>query len=119
MPTGNSNSDNNETQSIMPERRVAWLTPQFGFQLLTWSATTLILLGGFAWSIKGDVRSISEEQVRQGSAIQEIRQQLPNKEASDLRIKQIEDRLEVIDRYIDKTEARWDNVNTRLSRKGL
>lgn len=107
-----------DQEGKMPERQ-PWLTPQFGFQLLTWFAATLITLGAFAWSIKGDVRSLAEEQGRQGHAIEEMRKSLPNGGEMDQKLERLADRIERLERYDEKAEARWDNVNTRLSRKGM
>lgn len=105
----------------MPEtpERTPWLTPQFGFQVLTYLASTLLVLAAFAWSIKGDVRSIAEEQARQSRAIEEIRKELPNGGALAEKMERLVDRISRLEQYNEKTEARWDNVNTRLAKRGI
>jgi hypothetical protein len=129
--------DRNEEriQTAMPEPNAtspksAWLTPQFAWQVGTFLIVQIVAAVIAFQILSADVRSSREEQGRMRTDIQavlgeirEIRQAIPNREALDERLRNMEKeaaRLSgLIDSMSDKAEARWDNVNTRLSRKGL
>lgn len=116
----------------MPEGREkpAWLTPQFMWQVATFLVVQIVAAVVAFQILSADVRSSREEQGRMREdiktvlgEIREIRQAVPNREALEGRLRSMEketERLaEAIDSVSEKAEARWDNLNTRLSRKGL
>ena len=75
-----------------------WLTPQFGFQILTFVLGAIIAGLSAYYATNGDVRALAEgqaqtiqEQARTTAALEEIRRQLPNSGVLELRLKRIEE----------------------------
>jgi len=135
IPHRLEDADHERTQTTMPEPNTnspksTWLTPQFVWQVATFLVVQVVAAVIAFQILSADVRSSREEQGRMRTDIQavlgeirEIRQAIPNREALDERLRNMEEESErlskVIDSVSDKAEARWDNLNTRLSRKGL
>ena len=91
---------------------LAWLTPQFAVQLGT------LIVAGLAsyFLLKGDVRSLAERQEEMKLAttqtLSEIKGQLPNKEALELRLHALEEK--VADLQAERKEVSKLDVNLRL-----
>jgi hypothetical protein len=106
--------------------RAAWLTPAFAWQVVSFIVVQIIAAIVAFQFLASDVRSSREEQARMrddiGKVLGEIsaiRSAIPNREALDERMRSIEKEIERLTLYNEKTEARWDNVNTRLSKSGM
>ena len=69
----------------------SWLTPQFGFQILTFFLGAIIAALGAYYATNGDVRALAQEQARTTAALEDIRRQLPNSGVLELRLKAMED----------------------------
>lgn len=69
----------------------SWLTPQFGFQILTFFLGALIAGLGAYYATVGDVRALREEQGRTTAALVQIQNSLPNSGVLELRLKAIEE----------------------------
>lgn len=106
--------------------RASWLTPAFAWQVLSFVVVQIVAAIVAFQFLASDVRSSREEQGRMRDDIQKvlsdigaIRQAIPNREALDERMRNIEKEIERLHSYNEKTEARWDNLNTRLSKNGM
>lgn len=79
----------------------------------------IVALTTFQLAGRSDQRSTREEVQRMAADIKAIREQLPNVGEMNQKMERLIDRIQRLESYNEKTEARWDNVNTRLSRKGM
>jgi hypothetical protein len=101
------------------ESRSGWLTPQFGFQILTFFLGAIIAGLGAYYATNGDVRALTQEQARTTAALEEIRRQLPNSGVLELRLKAIEDEQKRQADRIEKFDAWVQLTREDLIRKGI
>lgn len=75
---------------MTPPKAPSWMTPQFGFQLLTYILTAVLTAAGMYWAVVGDVRDLAKEQARTTAALEEVQRSLPNSGVLELRLQAIE-----------------------------
>lgn len=90
----------------------AWLTQ------LAYFGGIIVALTMFSLKQSGDIRSTREEVARVSSDIQDIRQSLPNREASEIRMKVIEDKLDKLRADLDFEAAKAQRQRELLIKKG-
>lgn len=87
--------------------RPAWLSPGLAIQV-----TTIIVSVAIGWgTISNKVSGVEER-------LAEIRQALPNKEAQELRIRQLEDRVARAESEVSVAQTWIQNTRERLAEKG-
>lgn len=118
------------TQTAMPEPNTTspkstWLTPQFVWQVATFLVVQIVAAVIAFQILSGDVRSSREEQGRMRNDIQavlgeirEIRQAIPNREALDIKIAGIEDRLKAVEGQQSTFVIQIQTMREKLAENG-
>ena len=130
QPAINHSNDDKRTQTTMPEpkdvsSRAAWFTPQFVWQVGTFLVVQIVAAVIAFQILSADVRSSREEQSRMRTDIQavlgeirEIRQAIPNREALDIKISSIEDRLKAVEGQQTTFTIQIQTMREKLAENG-
>lgn len=105
--------------------RAAWLTPQFAWQVGTFLIVQIVAAVIAFQILSADVRSSREEQGRMRADIQavlgeirEIRQAIPNREALEIKISSIEDRLKAVEGQQGTFTIQIQTMREKLAENG-
>lgn len=90
------------------------LDPRFLIQI----ATIIVTVAAFALNVNAKVASLSDKQIELSSAVSEVRAALPNREANDLRYKQLEERVARAETQCAVVDTWMRNTRERLAEKG-
>jgi TolA-binding protein len=92
--------------------RPAWLTPALILQLCT------ILVGiSVAWAaLSAEMRGLSRQQSEMAGIIKEVRQEMPNGDALNERLRAMESRVERLERQAETQAVYVQNLREMLAR---
>lgn len=101
-----------------PSSRPSWLTPQFGWQLMSFVVVNIISVVVWGQLLKSDVRSLSEQMGTLRTTVQELRSAMPNQEVYNLRMNGFDKDLTAHDQRLRELEAYMQNVREKMAASG-